>query len=79
MSTIDSLLQDVKHAKSDTARLLIASLLIDQFQKDRAMTAEAIKALSADNRLLRARLRLADLKLERTKWPISDLNAEVRT
>jgi hypothetical protein len=62
--------------KSDLERLLEASLTISRMKREAELAAEAIASLTADNRLLRARLRLADLKLERgTKWPIDDLHA----
>lgn len=65
--------------KSDMELLLEASLTISRMKREQALSAEAVAALARDNALLKASLRIANLKLERrdVRWPINDLGANV--
>lgn len=51
--------------KTENQLLVEASQTISRMKQEQALAAEAIAALSSDNALLKARLRIADLKLER--------------
>lgn len=54
-----------KQMKTENQLLVEASQTISRMKQEQALAAEAIAALSSDNALLKARLRIADLKLER--------------
>lgn len=65
--------------KTENQLLVEASQTISRMKREQALAAEAISALSQENVLLKARLRIADMKLQRkaTRWPINDLGANV--